>query len=144
MPFILSEVYINLYIVYIGYPCCRYLRVNPNVDVTYSVASRWLKICLRSHIQMLSCDNVFVAWHVAVDMCGLVLFSWGKYPASNQEWVFGLTNSLLSTAEVPIDAVVRDCLESVNCDYCMHVPDLESWVNSFSSRNFKPSLSDHS
>ena len=45
---------------------------------------------------------------------------WGKHPAPNQVWVFGLTNSPLSTAKVLIDAVGYVCLESVKCDDCMY------------------------
>ena len=32
-------------------------------------------------------------------------FTWGKQPASNQVWIFGLTNSPLSTAKFLIDAM---------------------------------------
>ena len=43
----------------------------------------------------------------------------GKPPASNQVWVFGLTNSPLSTARVLTDAVGYICLESMKCGKCV-------------------------
>ena len=67
------------------------------------------------------------------------IYSWGKPPALNLVWGFGLTNFPLSTAGVLIDDVGYVCSESVKCDDCL-LQTLRRWINSFSGSDFKPRL----